>query len=450
MRKKLLLIQPVIREYKGKPNVGFPAEPMALQIIAGLTPKDWEIKIIDERMDTRTDILESEEADLVGLTSYTSTAPRAYEIASFYRKKGIPVVMGGAHATIMPQEVLEYVDTVVTGEAEGIWGTVIADFEAKNMQRIYNGLRSDLNKRPTPRRDVIPADYKYPALTIQIGRGCPHNCDFCSVTILNGSRRRRFPLEETLDELEAIPHKVVVFLDDNMIGYSKKDKEYAIKLLQGINERGINKIMIAQTSLYVAQDDILRYAEKSGIKMLSVGIEAEDIDALKQMNKTLNLKLVNNAKYEDLFSLIHQHGMSVDAGFIYGLDTDTPEKLRKRTDFIINSGVDIGRISPLTPLPGTRLFERMRKERRLLYTNFPEDWKLYDLQHIVFKPALMKPEELDIITAESKGLIFSKEVIEKKYKQTLKATCNMIAYMSKSFNTTYRGALQLFQPEYYN
>lgn len=433
MRKKLLLIQPVMKAYRERKDIAFPTEPLALEILAGLTPKEWEIRIIDEKIEAFQPE-NPEEADLVGVTAYTSTAPRAYEIANTYKKKGIPVVMGGVHASMLPKEALEYVDTVVTGEAEAVWGKVIADFEAKDMKKIYNGGNPDLKKMPKPRRDVVPSDYQYSGCTLQTGRGCPHNCEFCSVTCFNGFRRRKFPLNEILDELEAIPQKVVSFLDDNLIGYSKKDIEYAINLFKGLDERGIDKIWWTQVSLNFAQDKLLRLASKSGCMIVSIGIEAEDEDALKEMNKTLNLKMVRNTKYEDLFSLIHQYGIAIDGGMIYGLDSDTPEKLRKRTDFIINSSMDVGRIAALTPLPGTRLFERLKKEGRLLYTNFPKDWEYYDLQKVLFRPALMRPEELTEIIRESKEMLYCDTLIESKYKKTLNYTNDLAAFICKSYN----------------
>jgi radical SAM superfamily enzyme YgiQ (UPF0313 family) len=429
-----------MKAYRGRADIGFPTEPMALEIIAGLTPKDWEIQIIDERLEALK-LEDPEEADLVGLTAYTSTAPRAYEISGTYKKRGIPVVMGGIHATMLTEEALEYVDTVVTGEAEGIWSKVIADFEAKDMQRLYHGGTPDLKKMPKPRRDVLPSHYHYHISAIQTGRGCPHNCEFCAVTSFNGYRRRKFPVEEALDEFEAIPHRIVGFLDDNLIGYSKEDMEYAKSLFRGIIERGIKKTWLAPSSFNFAQDEILKLAAKSGCKLITIGIEAEDAEALKEMNKTLNLKLLD--KYEDLFALIHQYGVAVDGGFIYGLDTDTPEKLRRRTDYMINSDLDFGRISPLTPLPGTRLFKRIQKEGRLLYTNFPDDWEHYDLQKVAFKPALMKPEELTEIVEESKKVIYSDEIIEKKFQKTLNATDEFTAHMVKSFNLGYRMHFQI-------
>lgn len=436
MRKKLLLIQPAMKQYRGMANIAQPNEPLALEIIAGLTPSDWEIKIIDERLEDFK-LGDPEEADLVGLTAYTSIAPRAYEIAGSYKRKGIPTILGGVHATILPKEALDYVDTVVTGEAESIWSKVISDFEAKNLQKVYNASYPDLKNFPKPRRDILPSNYHYSAGILQTGRGCPHNCEFCSVTIFNGFRYRKAPIEEVLDELESIPQKVVLFLDDNLIGYGKKDMEYAISLFSGIIERGIQKILCVQSSFNFAQDNVLRNAAKSGCRLVNIGIEAESQEALKEMNKTLNLKLFANAKYEDLFSLIHQYGIAVDGNFIYGLDSDTPEKLRKRTDFIINSNLDMMRISPLTPLPGTRLFKRLKEEGRLLYTNFPSDWEHYDLQKVAFKPALMKPEKLAEMIREGKKLIYSEEIIEKRFQSTLKATDEVTAYMLKAFNLSY-------------
>lgn len=421
--------------YREKSGQARPNEPLALEIIAGLTPKEWEIQIIDEQFET-LQLENPEEADLVGLTSFTSTAPRAYEIADSYKRKGIPTVMGGIHASMLPEEALKYVNTVVIGEAENIWRRVIADFEAKDMKRVYNAGYYDLKKISRPRRDILPPHYRYSAGTLQTGRGCPNDCLFCSVTLFNGFRYRKTPIENVLDELEKIHQKIVLFLDDNLIGYSKKDKEYAIRLFQGINERGLKKILSVQSAFNFAQEEVLKYASMSGCKIVNIGIEAEDPAALKEINKRLNLKIVD--KYASLFDLIHQYGIAVDGNFIYGLDTDTPESLRRRTEFIIDSDLDMMRISPLTPLPGTRLFKYLQKEGRLIYTNFPDDWKHYDIQKVAFKPALMKPEKLTELIRESKMVIYSEENIENRFRKTLNATDEVTAYMLKAFNTSYR------------
>jgi radical SAM superfamily enzyme YgiQ (UPF0313 family) len=160
---------------------------------------------------------------LVGLTAVTGSVNRAYEIASIYRKKGMPTVLGGIHASTPPEEALKYIDTVVIGEAESVWPRVIEDFEAGRLQKVYRGEWLDLKKSPKPRRELFNSNYLVGS--IQTTRGCPFDCEFCSVSVFNGKRYRRRPVEEVLDELETIPQKFLFFVDDNLVGYGKKDEE---------------------------------------------------------------------------------------------------------------------------------------------------------------------------------------------------------------------------------
>lgn len=247
-------------------------------------------------------------------------------------------------------------------------------------------------------------------------------------------------MEKVLDELETIPQKYVAFLDDNLIGHGKKDEEHALALFQGIIDRGIEKAWRCQASMNFGENErLLEYAAKSGCQMVSFGVEAEDIDALKEMNKKVNLKIgVKN--YEKIFDRVHQHGMAIEASFIYALDSDTPEKLRRRTDYILNSAIDVPLISILTPVPGTKLFNRIRDEGRLLYTNFPDDWCRYGFMEISHRPALMEPEQLTDIYRESAHLIYSFQSIKRRSEKTLHATQKlslaMLAQQTNLFRQT--------------
>ena len=415
MDKKLLLINPM-SSGKTSPQL---SEPLGLAIVAALTPDDWEVEIIDEHIKP----FEYKEADLVGLTGFTQSVARTYEIASLYRERGTPSVLGGIHAAMATEEALQYVDTVVIGEAENVWAKVIADFNAGKMQRVYQGERRELKGVPQPRRDLFRYDYF--TGSIQTSRGCPMNCAFCSVTTFNGRQYRKRPVEEVLDELETIPQKLVGFVDDNLIGLGKKDEERALALFQGMIDRGIEKEFLLQASMNFGENErLLEYAAKSGCRIVAFGVEAEDIDALKEMNKKVNLQIgVQN--YEKIFDRVHKHGMAVEAFFIYGLDSDTPEKLRRRTDYILNSGIDLAHLFILTPLPGTKMFNRMRDEGRLLYTNFPDDWWHYGFMEVSHRPALMDPQQLTDIFRESTHLIYSFESIKRSFEKTLSATQNL-------------------------
>lgn len=432
--KKLLLVNPVNPRRIGMTvdqNLRFP--PLGLGIVAALTPDDWEVEIADENFDPFV----YREADLVGLTAFTVAVTRAYEIANLYRERGIPTVLGGIHASMLPDEALHYVDTVVIGEAESVWAKVITDFEAGKMQKIYRGEWLNLKELPKPRHNLFHPGYEFGS--IQTSRGCPMDCEFCSVTAFNGHRYRQRPVKEVLDELETIPQKMVFFVDDNIIGYGKQAAERAVALFKGIIERGIKKDWFCQASLNIADnEEVLEYAARSGCRMVFLGMEAEASDALKEINKKLNLRMGVNS-YEEVFHCIHRHGIAVLGAFIYGMDGDTPEALRRRTEYILNSGVDAVQISYLTPLPGTRLFSKLRDEERLLYTNFPADWDHYDMTEVTHLPLSMEPQELADAVSKSVRQLYSRRSILRKFVKTQRATRSSTAAMwAYNANLSYR------------
>lgn len=421
-RRKLLLINPVSPHRAGltvNPSSRFP--PLALGIIAALTPDSWEVALIDENFD----LFKYQEANLVGLTAFTAAAPRVYEIARTYREQGVPTVMGGIHASMLPEEALRYVDAVVIGEAESVWPQLITDFAAGRMQQIYRGKWLDLTGMVQPRRELFHPEYAFG--TIQTSRGCPMDCAFCSVTVFNGRRYRQRPVEEVLDELETIPQKRVFFVDDNIIGYGKEADKRAIALFKGIVERGIKKDWWCQASVnFGDNEEVLECAARSGCRMVFLGVEAEDAAALEEMGKKVNLKKGMDG-YKEIFRRINHHGIAVLGAFIYGMDGDTPEKLRRRTDYVLSSGVDAVQMSYLTPLPGTRLFNKLQDEGRLLYTDFPSDWEHYDLSEVVYRPALMTVQEFAATARESASRIYSRWSIRRKFAKTLHATKNLTA-----------------------
>jgi radical SAM superfamily enzyme YgiQ (UPF0313 family) len=416
--KKLILINPVDKVFAGKKiRKSSNLPPLGLGIVAALTPDDWFVKIVDENFTDST----YEEADLVGITACTASVNRAYEIAKIYRNKKIPVIMGGIHASLCSKEAAKYVDSVVVGEAEGIWSRVLSDFESKNLKKIYISKKTALAKMPIPRHDLFYKRYMFGA--IQTARGCPMNCEFCSVTSFNGHTYRQRPVEDVLDEIEKIPQKMLFFVDDNIIGYGKSNAKRTLDLFKGMIRRGIKKEWFCQASLNFADDEeILKYAAKSGCRMVILGLEAEHTEPLKDANKKLNLKM-GVKSYDKVFKKIHKYGIAVVGAFIYGFDSDTPRILDERTNYIINSGVDVIQTTFLTPLPGTRLFNRMLKEDRFLHTNFPSDWNYFDVMtEVVFKPRLMDANELHSAMNKCKAKIG--KTILKKFVKTLFATRN--------------------------
>jgi radical SAM superfamily enzyme YgiQ (UPF0313 family) len=416
-KNRLVLVNPVNTVRSGfSVNQSSRFPPLGLGIVAGLTPESWDVELVDENSAP----FAYRDADLVGITAFTSAANRAYEIADIYRSRGVPVVMGGIHASTCTDEALRFADAVVIGEAESVWEQVLTDAVQNQLRRTYQGEWLDPSQLPSPRRDIYDRNYMF--ASVQTSRGCPMDCDFCSVTAYNGRRYRRRPAAQVLDELETIPDDLLFFVDDNIIGYGSECRAQALAIFQGMVERGIEKRWFCQASVNVADDpEVLDWAARAGCRMIFLGIEAEDVDALTEVNKRLNLKR-GVSSYAQTFDRIHQAGIAVLGAFIFGMDGDTPAKLRRRTDFMINSSVDVMQTTIMTPLPGTQLFRRLEQEGRLLFTDFPRDWSRYDLTDLVHQPKDCERDELRSVIHECVQQIYSLPVLKAKAKRTLDVT----------------------------
>jgi len=423
-KKKLLLVNPVNPLRKGltvNKSSRFP--PIGLGIVAALTPQSWDVQLIDENWHP----FSYQEADLVGLTAFTASANRAYEIASIYRNKKIPVVMGGIHASLCSDEALEFVDSIVVGEAEDVWSKLIKDFEANQLQSHYEGSWIDLKNMVPPRRDLFHPDYQFSS--VQTSRGCPMDCEFCSVTAFNGNRYRRRPINDVLSELQSIPQKMIFFVDDNIVGYGKNSHDQSIELFKGMVDLKLDKLWFCQASLNFADDEELLYwAGKSGCKMVFIGIETEEIDTLKEVNKKLNINRGVDS-YEQAFRKIQKAGIAVLGAFIFGMDNDDDLKLSNRAQYCIKSGIDVIQTTILTPLPGTRLFKKLEQKNRLLYNNFPKDWDHFDMTNVVFLPAKMTADELSDQMSVIDDKIHSWPTIPKKSFSTFSHTKDFSATM---------------------
>ena len=389
--RKLLLVHPAtITQTAGwgeTKSWGMP--PLGLGYVAALTPKGWHVKIADEYIE-KIDL--NENADLVGITTYSVNASRAYQLSEEFRRRGIRTVLGGIHVSMVPDEAEKYADAVVVGEAESVWGKVISDFESGNLQKKYVAERLPLNNLPIPRRDLF--SLKYEMDVIQTTRGCPFSCEFCSVTAFNGAEYRRRPTEEVLNELETIKKKVVYFVDDNILGFDKASEEMAIRLFKGIIKRKLNKIWVTQSSVNIAdRPEVLKYAYKSGCRFVFIGIESIIPDTLKEMKKAVNIKtgIENLGK---AIKCIQKSGIGVIGAFIVGNDHDDTAVFKKTLDFINETGLDVFQLSYMTPFPGTRLSERLNRDNRIIYNNFPKDWERCDMDQVMIKPKNMTIDEL--------------------------------------------------------
>jgi radical SAM superfamily enzyme YgiQ (UPF0313 family) len=350
-------------------------KPLSLMVIAGLTPPEWEISIVDENLGL-PDYAAMPRPDLVGITAFTSQANRAYEVAAHFRRQGVPVVMGGIHATMCLDEVMGRVDAVVTGEAEGIWPQVLADARQGRLQPRYDGGFAEMDNVPFPRHDLTATGYVFGA--IQTTRGCPLNCNFCSVTAFNGARYRQRPIADVVREFQLVPEKYVLVVDDNLIGTHPNHIARAKDLFRAMARANLRKQWIAQTTINIADDDeLLTLAAKAGCRGLYIGFETPSPEGLRELGKKFNL--VKGRDFRASVQRIRRHNILVVGSFIIGLNIDEPGIGKRIADVASSYGVDNLTVMFLTPLPGTRLREDMAAEGRIALDTFPEDWRYYTL-----------------------------------------------------------------------
>jgi len=391
MAKRLLLINPSDTDKLNAISVrNFTYAPPSLAYLAALTSSDWDIRIIDENIEPVT----YDDADLAGITSMSWNAPRAYRISEGFREKGVTTVMGGIHASMLPDEASRFVDSVVIGEAESVWQNLLDDFTDNRLKQFYVGDRVSLDNLAKPRNDLFSDRYKIRA-SVQTARGCPMGCEFCSVTVFHGKTYRQRPVDDVLDELEALDCRDFFFSDDNLINYGKEAEERAIRLFQKMAERGLKKRWVSQVGIDFAHNpEVLKWAQKSGCLGVHIGFESINEETLEGMHKIRNLK-VGVKNYVEVIKRIHAYGMGVHGAFVLGSDGDGKDIFQRTVRFVLNSRIDSASFTILTPLPGTRLYERLKTEGRLLRTNFPEDWQYYDFERAVFKPKHMAADDLE-------------------------------------------------------
>ena len=387
MAKKLLLVNPAQRIVPNLVTL-FRLPPASLAWLASSAPLDWDIKVIDENIEPLT----FEDADLLGITACTCNAPRGYEISQEYRRRGTKTVMGGVHASMMFEEAMQFVDSVVIGEAESDWGDLIHDFERNDLKRCYNGKPTSLENPVKLKKGVYSSKYRLPS--VETSRGCPHDCEFCSVTTFHGRTYRQRPVEDVLDQLESLNSKFLFFLDDNILGYGQKAEERAIQLFRGMIDRGLKKKWGCAVGIdFASNPEVLKYAQKAGCSAVFIGFESINEESLQGMHKLRNLR-VGVQNYKEVIKKLHGHGIGVLGSFVLGSDGDRKDVFERTSEFILNSKMDATLFAILCPFPGTRLYKRLKQEGRLLLTNYPDDWKYYDCVEVVFKPKHMEPEEL--------------------------------------------------------
>lgn len=401
---KILLISPE-RERKKEEAFLFRLSFLNLPYVAAVTPPDIEVKIVDEAFEK---INFEEKVDLVGLTAQTPVAPRAYQIAGEFRKRGIPVVMGGVHASMLPEEALLHVDAVIIGEAEETWPLLIEDFKKGQLKRIY---QSDQFVSPAglplPKRELLNPRFYFPLKLLETTRGCPHHCDFCGVSKFFGYRYRNRPLNEIDRELATLfkkgpvmppffkrvlslfnrdlpyflKRKLLYIIDSNVAS----DKRFALELASLLKDYDLLWYGHAPVSIAFDQK-LLKGFSQSGCIAINIGFESFSPKNLKTMGKGFN----HPSHYEEAVQRIHEYGIGIMGTFIVGLDDDDSHVFQRIIDFCIHSKLDWALTFIMAPYPGTESFQRLEREGRI----FCRDWEKYDSLNVVYHPLHMSAEDL--------------------------------------------------------
>ena len=358
------------------------SDDIVCQTIASVTPKKHSIKMVDEaieKVDFNSDI------DLVAISTLTRSAPRAYEIADEFRRRGKKVVLGGWHASALPDEAKQHADSVVIGEGEDTFPKLLKDLESNKLKPFYEQDKIvDLDKVPILTKEERKK-YKSGSFTqiIQISKGCPVGCNFCSISYRKfGHIHRKRSIENVIKEIQTIPQKIIGFADPSLT----IDTNYTKQLFREL--KGMNRTFGCEgnANVLARDDELLKLAAEAGCISWYVGFESVSQETINSIGKSTN-KVKN---YKSAIKKIHDHGMRVEGAIIFGFDTETPKIFNETIETIQNWELDLIDISILTPYPGTPLFDQLDKENRIL----TRDWEKYDSIHVVHKPKQMSPEEL--------------------------------------------------------
>jgi radical SAM superfamily enzyme YgiQ (UPF0313 family) len=355
--------------------------PLTLTTLAALVPPELEatVSVIDEGIE---DVDLGVAADIVGLTVITGTAPRAYELAARFRARGIPVVLGGPHVTLIPEDAAPHADAIVVGYAEDTWPELLRDFAAGRLRRRYDQHpHLSLAGRPFPRRDLLPRSRFITNDVFEATRGCVHSCDFCVVPSAWGRKPYHKPVEDVVADIRQKAARKLIFVDLNLIA----DPGYAARLFEALIPLRVEWYGLATTLLC---DDLplIDLAARSGCRGLLMGLESLSVKNLRQTGKGFN----SPDRFASVVAALHDRRIALQGCFVFGLDHDTPSVFLETARFAVDARIDLPRFAVVTPFPGTALYRRLDAEGRILTRN----WELYDGQHVVFQPAHMTVGEL--------------------------------------------------------
>jgi radical SAM superfamily enzyme YgiQ (UPF0313 family) len=348
---------------------------IALKYLSALTPSRHNVFSIEEEVEP---IDFEYDCDLVALSVMTASSIRAYQIAREFKRRGKTVVMGGVHPSVLPDEALMYADAVVIGEAEGVWARLLEDFENGRLKRKYHHPEPDLSEYPLPLRDDRKSYSLYKAAPVVTTRGCPFNCDFCSVHEVFGRKLRHVPVEKVVRDIENTGVHNIVFLDDNIMGR----REYSKQLFKAIAP--LKKRWVGQASIgFVKDGELMDLALESGCGALFIGFETVSEAKMKTMPKMFHSMLETEKAIEKL----QRNGIYINASMVVGFDEDPESVFEDTLDFLIRKNIGSVSFNILTPYPGTEVFRRMEREGRLL----TKDWRCYDHCTLTYRTKNIAP-----------------------------------------------------------
>jgi radical SAM superfamily enzyme YgiQ (UPF0313 family) len=384
----------------------FNIQRVSLPLLAALTPTDHTVTIVEEVI-APDDV--DEDVDLVGITVMTDLAPRAYKLADRYRQRGVKVVMGGIHPSVLPDETLKHADSLVVGEAENVWARLVSDVASGQMQNVYRaGKTTDLKGLPRPRRNLyaksIHKGYTPSAFGVEASRGCPHDCEFCSVSQVMGRGYRLRPVQEVIAEMESIDFPRFFFVDDSLALNRTAAKSLFAEMIP------LRTLWVGQGTVSLAEDlELLRLMWRAGCRALLIGFESVQINADHGMGKIRNLKF----DFPEAIRRFHGEGISILGAFVFGFDHENKDVFDQTLEFCMKCRLDGAQLRILTPFPGTRLYARLLKERRL----FVPDWWLqgYSSRALLFRPRFMTEDEIMEGVARLQRHIYSFDGIIKRF-----------------------------------
>jgi radical SAM superfamily enzyme YgiQ (UPF0313 family) len=357
-------------------------EPLCFAILKSLTPAEFEIDFYDERLEQ---IPFDVDTDLVAMTVETYTARRAYQIADRFRRRGIPVVMGGYHPTFLPDETLEHADAIVKGDAEGVWPGLLEDLAQGRMQKVYESAEFLPLDDLMPDRSIFKGKNYGPMGLVQFSRGCRFNCTFCSIRAFYGNSLRQRPVEDVVEDMRRSGKRHFFIVDDNLFVNTDKSRELFEALVP------LNITWSCQVSIDVARDpDLVRLMARSGCISALIGFESLDPDSLRQVKKHWNVKWQS---YDDAITIFRSAGIMLYGTFVFGCDNDTVASFDTAVEFAIRHKFLLANFNPLTPMPGAKLYDTMHAEGRLLHDRWWLD-PAFRYGDATFEPANMTASEL--------------------------------------------------------